>query len=130
MVSGEPAAHSQLFVIGIHEFTMTDRLNEENFVNGECVSEKRTIVVFHATWCPFCRRFVSEFEQLVPSKGVEAALVDISDVDSPLWNMFSIDVVPTAILFESGKPVARLDGKSGIGIPPVEFRTFAERAIV
>ncbi len=108
---------------------MTDMPGVLDFANGEYVSEKRTLVIFHATWCPFCRRFLSELEHLLPEGGIEIALADISDPGSPLWDAFSIDVVPTAILFDNHKPVSRLDGVSGVGLRSQEFRTFAEKAI-
>ncbi len=107
---------------------MVDVLSSHDFSNGEYRSGKRTLIIFHATWCPFCRRFLSELERLLPPGGIPAALVDISDTGSPLWDTLSIDVVPTAIVFDEHRVVDRLNGISGLGLPSTEFRAFAERA--
>ncbi len=121
--------HSQLFVIGLDGFAMAEMLSSADFADGEYKSEKKTMVIFYASWCPFCRRFLSELERILPDVGVPTALTDISDMEDPLWNAFSIDVVPTAILFQNHKPVARLDGVSGVGLRSSEFKAFAEKAI-
>ncbi len=107
---------------------MVDVLSSHDFSNGEYKSGKRTLIIFHAAWCPFCRRFLSEFARLLPPGGMPVGLVDISDTGSALWDTLSIDVVPTALVFDDHKVVDRLDGISGQGLPPSEFRSFAERA--
>jgi thioredoxin-like negative regulator of GroEL len=42
--------------------------------------------------------------------------LDISDDDNPLWAIFSIEVVPTIIIFKEGKAVFRRDGVFGTGL--------------
>jgi len=42
--------------------------------------------------------------------------LDISDDDNPLWEVFSIGVVPTIIIFKEGKAVFRKDGGLGRGL--------------
>lgn len=62
-------------------------------------------VLFVADWCGYCRRFLPSFKQMQ-----HAYVVDISDEDDPLWDDYGIQVVPTVLLFEDGKPVKRWAG--------------------
>jgi len=54
----------------------------------------------------------------VAAKGnsIQWARVDVSDYDNKLWEVFNIEVVPTIVLFKSGKPVWRKDGVLGRGL--------------
>lgn len=70
----------------------------------------RVPVMFTTDWCGYCRRFEPHFRRL--GKGI---IVDISDDDDPLWDDLGIRVVPTVILFEDGKPVARWAGALNLG---------------
>lgn len=65
----------------------------------------RIAVLFTADWCGYCRRFAPHFAK-VPG----GLVVDISDDDDPLWDDLHIRVVPTVIVFEDAKPVARWAG--------------------
>ena len=47
---------------------------------------------------------------------IQWARVDVSDYDNKLWEVFNIEVVPTIVLFKSGKPVWRKDGVLGRGL--------------
>jgi hypothetical protein len=40
----------------------------------------------------------------------------IDDWENPLWDEYRIDVVPTLVLYEKGKPVDRRDGVLGRGL--------------
>ncbi|HTW40223.1 MAG TPA: thioredoxin family protein [Thermoplasmata archaeon] len=73
-------------------------------------------VVFLADWCPFCRAFAPTFESLGGRGSARVAMADATDESSPLWEQFSIDVVPTVIVFRDGTPVLRRDGRLGRGL--------------
>ena len=73
-------------------------------------------VLFAASWCPFCAMFRPSFESALRKRGIEYDIVDLSDLENPLWESFEIDVVPTVILFNDGVPVMRRDGLSGRGL--------------
>jgi thioredoxin-like negative regulator of GroEL len=86
--------------------------------------DKRVLVLFCASWCPFCQEFFPAFDRTV----VEAAFgktmrVYIDNYDNPLWEEFSIEAVPTAVLFENGKATKRLDARLGCGLSE---KTFAD----
>jgi len=72
------------------------------------------LVLYHATWCPFCRAFLPVYRKL--AKGREVVLDDEAD---PNWN--GIEVVPTVVAYENGKEAARLEAGPGIGISEADF---------
>ena len=82
-------------------------------------SQEKSLVMFYADWCPFCRKFKPIFESSANSatnsklKFYESSM---DDDDNPLWERFSIEAVPTIIAFEKGKIVSRRDAKKGIGL--------------
>ena len=40
----------------------------------------------------------------------------IDDEQNPLWEEQKIDIVPTVVFYDSGKPLRRLDGRPGVGL--------------
>lgn len=74
-------------------------------------------IAFLADWCPFCRSFVPSFAAL---KGGDfgLAIADVTDDESPLWERFEIEVVPSVIVFRDGVPVFRADGRFMEGLGP------------
>jgi len=93
-------------------------LTPDNFRGQNLKNAGPIAVMFEAGWCPFCRGFMPIFESLQQAK-VPSAIVDLSDLDNPLWETFSIDIVPTILLFNSGKIIQRYDGVSGQGLNAV-----------
>jgi thioredoxin-like negative regulator of GroEL len=81
------------------------------------IDGKRALVLFHASWCPYSRAFASVYEDAgaVATDWVPVEAV-LDEDDNPLWDEFGIDVVPTLILFEAGRPVKRVDAHHGIGL--------------
>ncbi len=76
----------------------------------------KTLVLFRADWCPFCRRFKPVFDSYERKTTIQLAEAVINEDEDPLWDKYSIKVVPTLIAFRNGKPIARKDGKAGIGL--------------
>jgi len=74
-------------------------------------------VAFLAGWCPFCRRFFPEFASLDGSPGFRVAVADLTSEQSPLWDLFGIEVVPAVVVFRDGRPVFREDSEPGVGLP-------------
>ncbi len=78
---------------------------------------KKTVVMVHATWCPFCVRFKPTFvQETAQLRGWEALECLIDDEANPIWNKHRINVVPTILFLEDGKVTARLDGTLGRGL--------------
>ncbi len=63
--------------------------------------------------------------------GAQARLVvaDMTSEESPLWERFHIEVVPTVMVFSAGNGVFRVDGVAGEGLLPRDV-TAIERAVV
>jgi len=78
--------------------------------------EGPVIVLFEASWCPFCRAFkpIMEGHEAEFPYSVVAVLLD--DESDPLWDLYSVEVVPTLAVFESGLLVFRVDGVLGVGL--------------
>jgi|SRR2546422_1558822 len=79
-------------------------------------SQERTVVMFTTSWCPFCRRFKPKFVEAATKADVRSVMVYIDDWENPLWDEYKVDVVPTLVLFDRGKPVYRRDGVLGQGL--------------
>ena len=72
-------------------------------------------VLFVASWCPFCKLFYPVFHAAAEKTAIAWARMDISYNDNPVWEVFSIEVVPTIIMFKEGRAVFRKDGVLGRG---------------
>jgi thiol-disulfide isomerase/thioredoxin len=97
-------------------------------LDAELSKSKKVMVLFYATWCPFCVRFVPTFDEEIASlkfDNVVHAILD--DYDNPLWDDYDIPAVPTIILFEDGKVSKRLDAKLGIGLSESDFMKWLEQ---
>jgi thioredoxin 1 len=92
-------------------------VSDKDEFNLELKKNKSLLVLFYASWCPYCRRIVPFFDQkVVCSNGEKAMHVILDDYDNPLWDDFDVGAVPTVILFENGKVRDRLDGQFGRGL--------------
>ncbi|HYA11114.1 MAG TPA: thioredoxin family protein [Thermoplasmata archaeon] len=85
-------------------------------------------VAFLAEWCPFCRTFAPEFAWLQRQPGLHLLVADVTPDDSPLWDRFGIDVVPTVIVFHEGKAVFRADGVPGRGLSAADLEAIGRAA--
>ncbi|XP_073315750.1 thioredoxin Y, chloroplastic-like [Primulina huaijiensis] len=74
-------------------------------------SDKPVLVDFYATWCGPCQLMVPVLEQVSSKMDGKILVVKIdSEKYSSLSNQYSIEALPTFILFANGKPVDRFEG--------------------
>jgi thioredoxin 1 len=100
---------------------------EKEDLEKQLKRSKRVIVLFYASWCPFCRSFLSAFRKEYSKYRFNLALrAKVDDYDNPLWEEYSIEAVPTVILFEDGKIRRRLNGRFGHGITAKQFEKWLE----
>ncbi|HYY48729.1 MAG TPA: thioredoxin family protein [Thermoplasmata archaeon] len=99
----------------------------QSFQASVLESNEPTVVMFWATWCPFCRRFKAEFEKIASAQPWRVAAVYLDDEDNPLWEDYAVAVVPTLALFRDGRVVDRLDGVLGYGIDRSMVDAFLRR---
>jgi thiol-disulfide isomerase/thioredoxin len=84
--------------------------------------------LFCASWCPFCQSFFPAFDKSVAKRNFDRTVrVYLDDYDNPLWDEFSIEAVPTVILFDQGKVAGRLDAKLGLGLDEKKFSRWLEQ---
>ena len=92
-----------------------EHVKPEEFDSKVLGNNKKTVVLFYATWCPYCANFKPTFE----SAKIETAnrMESIIDEDeNPLWDRFNIQAVPTMIVFQNGKIISRRDAKKHVGL--------------
>lgn len=104
-------------------------LGPEDFRDAGLRREGRWAVAFLADWCPFCRRFAPEFASLIHHR-FSLAWADVSSEESPLWDRFQIEVVPTVVVFRDHRPVFRANGRYGIGLLPEDLAAIEAAASV
>ena len=80
----------------------------------------KSVKVYSATWCPFCRVFAPKYRDILP-EGEEILLDDESD---PRWIELNIPYVPTIIAFEGDSEAKRLQAVPHVGITEDMFRDF------
>lgn len=90
-------------------------------------SKEPTVVLFWATWCPFCRRYKPEFDKIAAKWPWRFASVYLDDESNPLWDDYEVDVVPTLAFFRAGDLVDRQDGVLGYGIDRKATDAFVQR---
>jgi thioredoxin 1 len=88
---------------------------------------KRVLALFYASWCPYCRSFLPVFNKNSSKQSVDLAVrVKVDDYDNPLWEEYSIEAVPTVILFEAENICKRLDGRFGYGLSEKQLEEWLE----
>lgn len=79
------------------------------------LGNEKTTVLFYMSVCPFCKKGCPEFESRFKNEENYATVALDTDEDS-LWDMYSIFVVPTVLVFENKKVIKRYDGTPGKGL--------------
>lgn len=81
------------------------RINGQQLNDMLAKSMGQFVAIFSTSWCGYCRALKKEIE--AATLDFTTVEVDISDEDDSSWERFEINLVPTALLFENGKEVAR-----------------------
>lgn len=83
------------------------QLNDNNF--DQEISNKKILVDFWAEWCGPCKKMLPILEE-IHNEGL--VLVGKLNVDeNPVkTNKYSVQTIPTMVLFDNGQPVYRLVG--------------------
>jgi thioredoxin 1 len=100
-------------------------IDNKQDLNTELKKNEKGLVLFYASWCPYCVSFVPVFDKKIVNFSFGSVLhVLLDDYDNPLWDDYSIDAVPTVIFFEKGKVSRRLDGKFGVGLSEKQLKVW------
>ena len=102
-------------------------IENENDLDHILRENKSVFVLFYSSWCPFCRSFLPIFNKNAQNREDKKFLrVKIDRFLNPIWEKYSVNVVPTVILFQGNKAHRRLDGVLGVGIKEKEFNCFLD----
>jgi thioredoxin-like negative regulator of GroEL len=102
-----------------------DNLNEKD-IDKFIKKRDATTVLFYADWCPFCRKFKPIFENYEKAANARFGEAKINEDDNPMWDRFSISVIPTLVAFKNGKAVARRDGVAGVGLSETDLKSIMD----
>jgi thiol-disulfide isomerase/thioredoxin len=80
------------------------------------------VVNFSADWCGFCEEFLPKYATLERDRGLGVVIGDLTDLDSPLWDLFRLTVTPTIVAFRDGVQFFRRDGRRGEGLDEEDLR--------
>ena len=94
----------------------------EEFDSKVLNSEKKTLVLFYADWCPYCANFKPTFEGM-DSSNIQKKAALVNEDENPLWDRFYIQAIPTMISFQNGKILTRRDAKKGIGLTRTDMES-------
>lgn len=93
----------------------------ESDLNEALKLKERMLTLVFATWCPFCRRFLPVFQKY--ARGREDFLL-IQDDQEIVADRYEVEVVPSALYFENGTLIKRLDGELGVGLSERQLTGF------
>src|SRR4030067_1910397 len=98
------------------------KVTDKKTLDALLQQNSRVLVLLSASWCPFCRSFFSVFDKRVAKYSFDSTVrAYIDDYDNPLWEDYSIEAVPSVILFEQARVVRRLDAELGAGLSEKQF---------
>jgi thioredoxin 1 len=102
-------------------------VTDENSLTKELKANPKVIALFYASWCPFCRSFLSIFSKYAQKSGAALFMqVKIDDDENPLWEKYAFEAVPSIIFFKEGQVSKRLDCKLGCGLNEKQFSRWLE----
>lgn len=82
------------------------KMNTEQFRQYTTQCNQPVLVEFWAPWCVYCRRLAPALEKVADqySDGLVVGQINI-DEESALANEEQIEVIPTLVVYQNGKPV-------------------------
>jgi len=101
------------------------KVENKNSLENVLKSKEKVFVLFYAPWCPFCQRFLPIFVKFSQDKTRKCQRIAI-DENEGLCEKYSVDVVPTVLVFEKGKLVKRLDALQGVGLSEKQLMDFVK----
>ena len=103
------------------EVDIIPKISQDDFEIDKLIGhDGKSVVIFSADWCPYCVSFFNNWKYY--SDVPDVLIADITDVESSLWDVFNISVVPTMVVFENGILKKRWDGQlqRGLTIDQIE----------
>lgn len=76
---------------------------------------KPVVALFHADWCAYCKKFISQLQRSEKKIGFWV-LVSLNSFDDDTWEKHGIKTIPTIIIFYRGEEVYRREARPGEGL--------------
>ena len=93
----------------------------------ELISEKEiSVVCFGGEWCPYCREFFPEFKKWKAPTGIKKIIAELDKEESPWWDLYNIEVVPTLMVIECGEKTYQRDGERSVGLNKKDLEKIEE----
>lgn len=92
----------------------------------ELRARDRALVLFYASWCPFSRIFLPQFEAAEPDAPVPFVRADLKHPMDARWDAYGIRAVPTLVYFEHGEEMERVDAVRGSGLTKRDLEDMLE----
>ena len=92
-----------------------EHVTPDEFDSKVLKSDKKSLVLFYATWCPYCTNFKPTFNS-AKTQSANKFVSIIDEDENPFWDRFNIQAVPTIIVFENGKIISRKDARKHVGL--------------
>ncbi len=113
---------------GIGSIQTVRELADPAGVAAFMAGEKRSVIFFEMSGCPYCVACRERFADLVRQRpDLLYARVLLNDPGHPLWEKFAIHAVPTVIAFEKGEIVARADSILALGLSKKRWSEFLDK---
>ncbi len=110
-----------------YKWCPTREVDDEDDLAGILRGSEMAFALFYASWCPFCRSFLPIFERYARRRGCDKFLrVSLDDEANPLWEKYGVKVVPTVLVFGTGRVLRRLDGVLGVGLSEKQLKDLLE----
>ena len=91
-------------------------------------ANEKVVGLFYASWCPFCRMFLTVFDKYAQKAGSKVFLkVNVDDEENLLWEEYDLEAVPSVILFEKEQVRRRLDCKLGSGLTEDQLSVWLQK---
>ena len=91
-------------------------------------ANEKVVGLFYASWCPFCRIFLTVFDKYAQKMGSITFLrIKVDDEENPLWEEYDLEAVPSVILFEKEQVSRRLDCKLGSGLNEEQLNMWLQK---
>lgn len=86
-------------------------LTAETFASFSCKNDLPVVVNFWVSWCGHCRNFEQVFKEAAAQLQYQARLARVESEEEPtLIRQFAVKGMPTHIIFQAGREVARQSG--------------------
>lgn len=79
-------------------------------------SLNKFIAIFVADWCGYCIKLINELR----GKEFKLPIILVKMTREECWDKFDVEIIPTAVLYENGRPIKKKFSYRGLSFRDVE----------